>query len=312
MRLAAVTGATGFLGRSLVAALAEDGWRVRVLVRRDAALAAPPGVEPEAVIGGLADEAALDQLCRGADVLVHAAGLVKARRDADFAAVNRDGAARAAEAARRAGVGRMLLVSSLAAREPGLSPYAASKRAGEAAAAAALGDRLTVLRPPAIYGPGDRETLGVFKAAARSPVVPVFDPRSRIAMIHVEDAARQIAAAAGAPPAAPVVALSDARPEGYGWREIAEAACAAVGRRRAGMVRLPSQALAAAGLFGSAGRFLGGNPILTTGKAREMRHLDWSVRSQERWPEAPAARFSLSEGFAQTAAWWRGERDLRS
>lgn len=311
MRIAAVTGATGFLGRHLVGALAEQGWRVRVLVRRDAILAAPAGVEPEIVIGGLSDEAALARLCQGAEVVVHAAGLIKARTVADFTAVNVAGAARVAEAARRADVARTLLVSSLAAREPQLSPYAASKRAGEAAARKILEDQLTVLRPTAIYGPGDLETLGVFKAALRLPIAPVFDPRARITMIHVEDAARQIAAAAGLAPERPVVALSDARTDGYAWREIVQAAAKAVGRESA-MVKLPSATLTVAGLAGATLRLFGANPILTPGKAREMRHLDWGLRSEERWCTAPAPRFDLEGGFAHTVAWWRVARMLRS
>lgn len=304
MRLAAVTGATGFLGRRLVAALAADGWTVRALVRRDPLRAAPTGVEPQIVIGDLSEAAGLDRLCRGADVLIHAAGLIKAARSADFAAANVEGARRVAEAAERQGVPRMVLVSSLAAREPQLSAYAASKRAGEGAAAEVLGPRLSIVRPPAIYGPGDVETLPVFEAARRLPVMPVFDSRARIAMIHVEDAARQIAAAAARPPERPLVALSDSRPDGYGWVEIAEAAARAVGRTPR-LVRLPSAALAAAGWLGAVQRPCGGNPLLTPGKSREMRHLDWSLTAEERWATAPAARFDLAKGFADTVAFWR-------
>ncbi|CAN7217315.1 SDR family NAD(P)-dependent oxidoreductase [Phenylobacterium sp. LjRoot225] len=304
MRLAAVTGATGFLGRQLVAALAAEGWAVRVLVRRDAVLAAPAGVEPEIVIGGLSDADALHRLCRGAEVLVHAAGLIKTRNPADFTAVNVEGARRAAQAAQRAGTARMVLVSSLAAREPQLSDYAASKRAGEDAAAEVLGARLTVVRPPAIYGPGDVETLAVFEAARRLPFTPVFDPRARIAMIHVDDAARQIAAAAGRTFERPLVALSDARPEGYGWREIAAAASTAVGRSPR-LIRLPSAALDFAGFLGAVQRLGGQNPIVGPGKAREMRHLDWSLRPEERWTEAPAAGFDLAAGFVHTVDSWR-------
>lgn len=311
MRIAAVTGATGFLGRHLVGALAERGWTVRALVRRDPVQAAPAGVEPQIVIGGLSDEAALARLCEGAQVVIHAAGLIKARADADFTAVNAVGAGRVAEAASRAGAARTLLVSSLAAREPQLSPYAASKRAGEEAARQVLGDRLSVLRPPAIYGPGDRETLGVFEAALRSPITPVFDSRARVAMIHVEDAARQIAAAADRAPQRPVVALSDVRAEGYGWREIVQAAAKAVGRDSV-MVPLPSATISLAGAVGATLRLFGANPILTSGKAREIRHLDWTLGPEERWSEAPEPRFDLEGGFAHTVAWWRVAGKLRS
>lgn len=311
MRLAAVTGATGFLGRQLVASLAREGWTVRALVRRDAVLAAPLGVEPEIVIGGLSDADALERLCRGAEVLVHAAGLIKARARTDFAMVNADGARRAAQAARGSGVARMVLVSSLAAREPQLSDYAASKRAGETAATEVFGERLSIVRPPAIYGPGDVETLAVFEAARRLPFAPMFDPRARIAMIHVEDAARQIAAATVEPPGRRLVALSDARDDGYSWSEIATAAANAVGRSPR-LVRLPSFVLNIAGFIGAAQRLTGQNPIVGPGKAREMRHLDWGLHPEERWDGAPAARFDLAEGFAHTVASWRVAGELLS
>lgn len=311
MRLVAVTGATGFLGRHLIGALAEQGWRVRALVRRDAVLAAPAGAEPEIVIGGLSDADALASLCHGAEVVIHAAGLIKAPNLAAFAKVNVEGSRRVAEATERAGVGRMLMVSSLAAREPQLSPYAASKRGGELAAQAVLGERLHVLRPPAIYGPGDLETLSVFEAAQRLPLAPVFDPRARIAMIHVADAARQIAAAAERAPDKPVVALSDGRAEGYSWREIVESAAQAVGRSPR-LVRVPSAVLAAAGVAGAVQRLFGGDSILSPGKARELRHLDWSVRPDERWESAPEASFDIATGFQQTVASWRVAQKLRS
>jgi nucleoside-diphosphate-sugar epimerase len=256
------------------------------------------------VLGDVRDPDALARLCQGAEVLVHAAGLVKAPSRQAFEAVNVEGARLAAAAAARAGAARMLLVSSLAAREPQLSHYAASKRAGEAAAQASFEGRFNVLRPPAIYGPGDLETLAVFRAASRAPVLPLFDPRARIALIHVRDAARQIAAAAEAPPERAVVALCDGRPEGYAWREIVEAAARAVGRRPR-LMRAPPGLLAAAGAVGSASRALGAAPILTWGKARELRWLDWSLRPEELWVGAPQAEFDLDAGFSDTVRWGR-------
>jgi nucleoside-diphosphate-sugar epimerase len=300
-RVCAVTGATGFLGRHLVRALSEAGWRVRALVRRDP-VAAFGEADAEVVAGGL-DAGALAELCRGAEVLVHAAGLVKARSRAEFEAVNAAGARRAAEAARAAGA-RMVLVSSLAAREPQLSDYAASKRAGEAACREVAAGALSIVRPPAIYGPGDREILAVFRFAARSPLLPTFDARARIAMIHAEDAARQIAALAARTSGPDCVAVTDDRPEGYGWREIGEAAARAVGRRPI-LAPVPGAALAWAGAAGSISRRLGARPMLTTGKARELLWRDWSVKPDERWTGGPTVKFALEEGFRQTVRWWR-------
>jgi uncharacterized protein YbjT (DUF2867 family) len=298
--LAALTGATGFLGRHLVRALAGRGWRVRILTRRDPIDPLWRDLEPEVVVGDLFDAAALRALVRDAEVVIHAAGLVKARRVQDFTRVNRDGARAVAVAADGA---HLLLVSSLAAREPHLSPYAASKRAGEDAAREVAGGRLTVVRPPAIYGPGDREILPLFKAAA-GPVLPIFAEHARTALVHVADAARQVAALAERAPEGRTWALSDSRPEGYAWREIMQAAAAAAGGRPR-LIRAPDgvvRALAAASVLQ---RLRGGAPIFTPGKAREFLHPDWSVSAEEVAPGLPSSEFDLSTGLAHTADWYR-------
>ena len=83
-RLVAVTGATGFVGPPLIAALARRGWKLRLLVRRWSPLPSLDGIEAELVLGDLLDEAALRRLVDGADTVIHAAGLIKARWPADF------------------------------------------------------------------------------------------------------------------------------------------------------------------------------------------------------------------------------------
>src|SRR5688572_15544828 len=86
-RTVAVTGVTGFIGPHLVAALARRGFRLRLLVRRWSPLPSLEGVEADMVLGDLLDEAALRRLVDGADAVVHAAGLIKARQPSDFFAV---------------------------------------------------------------------------------------------------------------------------------------------------------------------------------------------------------------------------------
>jgi nucleoside-diphosphate-sugar epimerase len=254
----------------------------------------------EIVRGDLADEAALAALCEGADAVFHVAGVVRARSPAAFTQANAAGAQRVALAAK---TGRVVLVSSLTAREPQLSQYAASKRAGEAAMAHVLAERLSIARPPAIYGPADRELLPVFQAARASPVLPVFDPRARIAMIHVADAARQIAAL-GRIDKPVVTALSDERSDGYSWRELMEAAAGAVGRS-VRFAPTPPLVVHGLGLANDIAAFLGGNPMLTSGKARELMHPNWALAPEERSAALPPARYTLATGFADTVAWYR-------
>ena len=301
--VAAVTGATGFLGRRLVPALAASGWRVRVLVRRTPPSDFWEGCVPELVAGDLSDHAALRALAADADVLIHGAGLIKAARRSDFFAVNADGARNAAQAAPAGG---LLLVSSLAAREPRLSDYAASKQAGEALALAAAGPRLTVVRPPAIYGPGDRETLALFRLAGRSPILPLPGPATaRLALAHVDDVVAAIVALAGRASRPPLLAIGGARPEGYDWREILEAAAVAMGRHPR-FLPVPAWCLRTAAAISEAVGLMAARPaVFTRGKAREILHGDWSVSQAELASGGPPARIGLEQGFAQTVAWYR-------
>ena len=306
-RLAAVTGGTGFVGRRLVCALTVAGWRVRALVRPSGAGKVEAGAE--VVSGDLGDPAALATLARDADVVIHAAGLVKARNRAEFYEVNVEGARRMALAV---GDGRMVLISSLTAREPQLSHYAASKRMGEEAAKEVLGERLVVLRPPAIYGPGDRETLGLFQLAGLSPLMPT--PRSaaaRLALTHVDDVTASVLARLGGSWTPGVFALGGARPEGYGWREIFTTAAEAIGRKPI-LAPLPDALIHLAAAASEAAARLRGEPaIFNSGKARELLHGDWSVSRAELPPGPAAPSVDLRTGFERTVAWYRRAGWLR-
>ncbi|HEY2482593.1 MAG TPA: SDR family NAD(P)-dependent oxidoreductase [Caulobacteraceae bacterium] len=299
-RVAALTGASGFLGARLARAMRAAGWRIRVLVRRPADAEAMTIAGLETVLGDLADLAALKRLTEDVAVTINCAGLIKAAGREAFMAVNRDGAARLAQVA----PGRVILVSSLAARSPELSDYAASKRAGEETSRAAAGERLAVVRPPVIYGPGDRETLALFRLAARSPLAPI-PAGGALAIAHADDVAAAIVDLAQRPNLNGVYAVGGARPAGYAWPEIMRAAWAAVGRTPR-LTPVPAWAVSlAAGASEVAGFLTRTVPIFTRGKAREMLHLDWAVRPDELAPGAPEARFTLDEGFADTIAWYR-------
>ncbi len=312
-RIVAVTGATGFLGRHIVEALAREGRRVRILARRDIAHEAWRGITLDVVRGSLEDSHALERLTLGADAVIHAAGLIKTRVAAEFLSVNRDGTHAVAEAARQyAPAARFIAVSSLAAREPQLSDYAASKRAGEQAARAVYRDRpdqLVIVRPPVIYGPWDRETLAIFKAASRA-VVPIFGS-GRTAIVHAADAAAAIVRLSTGAGAAGLYTLADCNPAGYSVKELMGEAARAVGRIPR-FARIPAGAVLAAGqAVAWWGQVRGRTPLFSAGKAREMLHPDWSVSSGELLPAAIyQSRIGISEGFRATAAWYKAAKWL--
>ncbi|MBU6450071.1 MAG: NAD-dependent epimerase/dehydratase family protein [Rhodospirillales bacterium] len=304
--LVAVTGGTGFLGLHLVPALARAGFRLRLLARRDPAHPAFAGIPFETLRGGLEDETALAELVQGADVVVHAAGLIKARNRAAFLRANQGGTAALARITRRiAPTAKFILVSSLAAREPQISDYAFSKHAAEKAARQELAPaQLAIIRPPAIYGPWDRETLALFRASLYLFAPLLSDGKASV--IHAADAAGAITAMAGEKFQPGCFALADDQPEGYSLSTLMQAAARATGGR-AKLLRLPKALVMSAGFAsGWLGRFRETPPIFNAGKAREILHADWSVHADELLPrEIYTPRTGLAQGFEETAAWYR-------
>lgn len=301
-RLVAVTGATGFVGSHLIAALARHGWRLRLLIRRWSPLPSLAGIEAEIVWGDLGDEKALGALVAGADAVIHAAGLIKARHRSEFMSVNRDGTARLSASAQRT---RFVLLSSLAAREPQLSPYAASKRAAEQALADRTAPWLAV-RAPAVYGPGDRETLAYFRAAARGIAPRPMVANARLGLIHVVDLAEALALVLACPAADSVCEIDDGRDGGYSYEDIAHAAASALGRRVVGLP-VPRAVMAAIAGLNAARQGLAGRPeILLAGKVREIFHSDWAIHDRRLANLINfRPRYTLLEGFADTVSWYR-------
>lgn len=313
-RTVAVTGATGFIGSHLVRQLVDGGYRVRVLTRR---LPVHPvyGARPvAAVIGDIDDSQALSELLRGADAVIHAAGLVKAPNREAFFAVNAAGTRHIVEAARaQAAPLRFILLSSLAAREPQLSAYAASKRAAETTLTQGAGGlSWNIVRPPAVYGPGDREILPFFRAALRGVIPIPGGVDNRLSMIHVRDLSEVVKviledeAVEGA-----TLEVDDGKEGGYGWRELARIAGETLGTRPK-LIRIPRPALHAVGFINELSMRLGRpTAMLTRDKAREICHPDWVSRvDSHRLPTSWRPSVRLESGFADTLAWYRRERWL--
>ncbi|NKF23300.1 NAD-dependent epimerase/dehydratase family protein [Solimonas marina] len=303
----AVTGATGFIGRHLVRALAQAGWRVRMLVRRDPAGADWGGLQLELVGGDLRNADAVRQLVSGVDAVVHLAGVIKAPTEDAFMRVNCDATRALAEAtAKHAPAAAFHGVSSLAAREPELSTYARSKRAGEDAILQVLGARAGILRPAAVYGPGDRETLVFFQLAGMPRVPLLGNDRARLTVIHVADLCAAIVDAVAAGPNGQVRTVCDARADGYGWRELMAAAAAAIGRPHAKQIRLPRVVLRSLAGVGDVAHRFGNDNMLSSEKLRELLHEDWSVGLAEQY-RSPTwrPRFDLHSGFIDAASWYR-------
>jgi len=266
----------------LCAELLQRGYRVKALARDTGQALHLSNSGVTLVKGDLNNTTALQQLVSGSAAVIHAAGAVRGGSQQDFDRVNVTGTANVlAAVAAQSSKARLLLVSSLAAREPELSWYAASKRKAEALLEQQRELDWVILRPPAVYGPGDKEMLPVFQAMARGVAPVPGDADARLSLIHVTDLVTGLidCLAQGAT-RHHTLSLCDGQPGGYNWREMADAVAQVWGRT----VRLwpvPHwllDSLAWTNL--RAARLTGRSPMLTPPKLRELRHRDWVVDNQ--------------------------------
>ncbi|CAN5332295.1 NAD-dependent epimerase/dehydratase family protein [soil metagenome] len=300
MRIA-VTGATGFVGGHLLPQLIGAGHQVNALTRRPQA--DRPGVTW--VAGALDNEDALARLCENCDAVIHVAGVVNAADAAGFDAGNRLGTLAMLHAAEAAGTKRFVHISSLAAREPQLSMYGASKRAAEDAVVKSSLD-WRVVRPTGIYGPGDTEMLDMFRMAKHGVVA--LPPAGRMSLIHVQDLAHLILALVETPDGALFYEADDGQPGGWAYRDFAAALGQAFGRK---VIALPIPKLLLSATSALDRLFRGNKAILTPDRVGYLTHPDWTIDTARQVPaDLWTPKIPTAEGLAQTAKWYVDNRWL--
>lgn len=296
----ALTGGTGFVGKATIDRLIGGGHSVRALARRPQ----PARAGVDWVSGALDDEAALAMLCTGADAVLHIAGIVNAPDTAGFEAGNVTGTQAMLHAAETARIDRFVHVSSLAAREPGLSNYGASKRRGEDAVVTSALD-WRVVRPPGVYGPGDTEMLDMFRMAKRG--LALLPPAGRISLIHVDDLARLLVAMVeGGGTAHAIYEPDDDTPGGWSHKDFADALGKAVGRRGVVKLALPKALLSLGARIDKAAR--GPRAKLTADRVSYLTHPDWvSAGPDGLDPDFWQPAIPTPEGLRATAQWYARE-----
>ncbi|MGZ2412767.1 nucleoside-diphosphate-sugar epimerase [Sphingomonas sp. F9_3S_D5_B_2] len=295
MRLA-ITGGTGFVGSHLIDAALAAGHTVAALTRREQ----PERENVEWVSGSLEDRDAVRRLVTDADAVVHVAGVINAPNAAAFEQGNVAGTLSMLAAATAGGVHRFVHVSSLAAREPNLSLYGGSKvRAEDLVMRSGLD--WTIVRPPAVYGPGDRETLELFRMARMG--VLLMPPGGRVSLIHVDDLARLLLTLVGDAPGNLIIEADDGRPGGWSHREFGRALGGAVGTRPV-IVSAPALFLRLAAQADQLVR--GSRAKLTPDRAAYFLHPDWVIDPKRACPpDLWRPQVETIQGLKDTAAWYR-------
>jgi len=293
----ALTGGTGFIGTHLIDAAVAAGHEVLALTRREQ----PPRERVTWIMGDLHDRSALEQVVEDVDAAIHVAGVISAQSPAAFENGNVLGTLAFLAAATAGGVRRFVHLSSLAAREPNLSLYGDSKARGEDLVMSS-GLDWSIVRPPAVYGPGDRETLELFRMAKLGMML--MPPQGRVSVIHVHDLVRLLLALCAADaPSTILIEPDDGTPGGWTHREFARALGEAMGTKPA-IVSSPGFVLR---LAARADQLLRRERAkLTVDRAAYFSHRNWVVEPKRASPrELWQPQIKTPDGLKQTADWYR-------
>ena len=317
----AVTGATGFIGRHLVARLAASGRKVRAIVRPGSRRTPPPEANDTRFVA-LTDPHLADAF-EDIDLVVHLAGCVRARTVDEFTRSNVDGTRAVAQAA-AANHAWLVHVSSLAAAGPApptaprdesdrpvpITPYGVSKLDGERAVVDTDDLRWTILRPGVVYGPQDASVLTLFRMADRGLLPLVGRATAAYTFIHIDDMIRALEAAIETPSDGRAIFVGHALP--VTARSLVEQIRAAVGRP-AVIVPVPLPvARAAAALCELTAQVTGRLLPLDRWRYAELAAAGFVCRVDlMRELLGVEAHVGLAEGLARTAAWYRQQGWLR-
>lgn len=312
-----MTGATGFIGSHLVEELIKKGYHVTCLVRKTSNIRWIEGLKADILYGDCEDAGSLNQLPRDLDYIFHLAGLTKARRDEDFFCVNVRGTENlvGAVSVKVPGIKRFLHLSSLAAAGPSMngrplnessephpvSSYGKSKLQSEDAIMKHR-DRIpvTIIRPPAVYGPRDKDFYVLFRMLKKG-FYPYWG-KCYYSLLYVDDLVRAVVTAAEEKSAeGGIYFLSDGKT--YSTDDIV-GEIAGVLDTKIVKVRIPRSLM---GLLVLMSEKLGkGTSVLNRDKLRELRYLHWtcdSSRAERDFQFAP--RVTIKEGMKWTADWYR-------
>lgn len=273
---------------------------MRALVRDPTRATELTAYGAELIKGDLDNIDALAHLTAGCQAVVHAAGAVRGNSQEDFDRVNVAGTAAIINIiSQHEQPPRLLLVSSITGGEPQLSWYALSKHRAEQLLAAQPGLDWVIIRPPAVYGPGDKEMLPIFQTMYRGLATVPGSPDARTSLIYVADLVEAMIACLQSDAARhQTLSLHDGREGGYSWHEMADIA-GQHWSRRVRLWQVPRWLLDLVATVNSRlARITGRAPMLTPPKLRELRHPDWvmdnrAITGATGWEP----RIRLSEGL---------------
>ena len=282
----ALTGGTGFIGSTLLNFLLSAGFSVHSLSRNVRSRHASPLLHQ--IMGDLHDPDSVKQLIQQAEVVIHCAGRVRGRSENEFIADNVNTTRVLLNAvSNQDNIRHLIYISSLAAREPSLSHYSASKKLAEDVIQGHALKSWTIIRPPAVYGPGDRELRPLFDWMRRGILWVPGCTTNRFSLLHSEDLARLVVQLVINPNSNEnIIEPDDGRKHAYQWPDIQNIGSKLFCRRVRSVVLRPVILESAARANVVFSKISGTSPMLTPGKVRELLHTDWVSnpdRSAKEW-----------------------------
>lgn len=330
-QIAFVTGGSGFIGSEVIRQLCASGLRVRALMRKTSPRGNLEGLvegkDYDVVVGDLGNLESLKTGVRGVDYVFHIAGAISAANREEFMRHNAVGTANLARACAEVNpsLKRFLYVSSLAASGPSqsiaprretdkeapISAYGESKLEGERELFKIANGiyPVTVIRPPAVYGPRDRGIFEFFKFISKGlmPIFPASNEtgQKHYSLIHVEDLVRAIVhcGLAGGQGGREVFFVAG---DGiHSWEEIMREIAAALGKKPLRLYLPGFVVVSLAGLYTFLTKITGKEFPLTLDKLNELRPDFWICSNDlAKQKIGFSARYDLKKGVAHTAKWY--------
>lgn len=324
-----VTGATGFIGSHVADLLLEKGYDVRCLTRKTSNLKWLEGKPIRRIEGTLDQPETLAEATHDVDMILHIAGLTSAKSAEEFMRGNRDATRNLLEAAERysPNLQRFLHVSSLAVCGPAASSdapvteempcrpittYGRTKLAAEEAVHSyAPKMPITIVRPPAVYGPRDSAILTFFQSVAKGIVPLIGFDKKLVSLVNGLDLARGIIEAAESPNTAGQTYFISSD-EFYTWEQIGEITRLALGKNFAVRARLPhSLVYGIAGIVGGLGQFSKKPPVLNFEKGRDITRRYWICSTAKALRDfGYRQQIPLEDGIRQTVDWYKSHKWL--
>jgi len=319
---ALVTGANGFVGSHLVGELLDKGYQVRCLVRKTSNLKWLSGLEVEYAYADIAEKNSLKDVVKDVDLVFHVAGLTKAKdREAYFKA-NAEGTKNLVEICleENPGVQRFVYVSSQAAVGPGedkqplnetvlcrpITHYGESKLEGERIVLQyATQLPVTVIRPPAVYGPKDSDMLGFFKVANKGFQISFGRGESFLSLCYVKDLINGIILAAeNHKSIGKTYFIADDKI--YSWREAFNIIANVLSKRTIPLKIPKSLVIFLAFLSENFLKLLGKTAVFNTQKAKEITQRYWGLDVSKAKAELGfLPKYDLERGAKETVRWYK-------